>query len=450
MRAGVAYLLAHVFVSVLGLPIAMIPEVRSWQLPARIASAFAVGAVVLAAEATLFTLLGVAWSTVMLLVPSAILALFVAWRNWRHRPAASIFRPGGTAATFAVLAGGIAFVHLALSLATTRATSVDFLLSWGVKAVRFAAAGAVDPGLLRWPYFGHSQPFYPPLVPVLDAWGVLAAGRMPWRVAPLATLLWFGAALLLFLETMRRRLGDCEATVVTAFWAAAMGASLAFSFSGANAEAPLLLYETVGGVLLLTEREQPLASRRFLTGVFLAGAVLTKAEGFVGVALLICGAAIRDLVSSKRPRARDFLPLALPPLIAGLLWFGFVLRFGIPLGYPGRGAILEFHSDHIGQVVVSMVQNLQAGTYWLSWAFPFLLLLTGASFRQLKQVVPGVVAIVGLFAFFLWVYLHEPGDPSLRIGWEIPRISQPALSLLIALTGLCTLGQNRRLLSRPS
>jgi hypothetical protein len=44
--------------------------------------------------------------------------------------------------------------------------------------------------------------------------------------------------------------------------------------------------------------------------------------------------------------------------------------------------------------------------------------------------------VLGSFVFLVAVYLHEPRDPAERISWEIPRVTQPALSLLILSAGI--------------
>jgi hypothetical protein len=436
---GALYLVAHASVALLGLPVLWIPEVRTWSLPARAAAAFAVGAIVLAFESTLLTLLGVAWNPLIVLAPPLLFAVFLA-RNAKGK-AETVrypFRPGGRAAAFGILAGGAAVGHLMLSLATARATSTDFLLFWGVKAVYFAAGKGVDPEFLRHPWFGHGQPFYPPLVPTLDAWSILAAGRMPWRTAPLVTLLWFVAAALLVLEVQRRRLGDRDATLVATFWMAALSASLVISFSGANAEAPLVLYETAAGMLLLNEGPHPGAGRRFLAGVFLAGAVLTKVEGTVGSGLLILGTVLRDrMVGEGRPRWREMAGLVIPPLCAGLLWWSYVRWFGIPSNYGSTGRPAEMHWGRLKDVIGLVILHLSAGTWWLSWILPLLLILAAAKTGRCREALPGIVAVSGLLAVFVFLYMHETTNQTMRIGWEIPRISQPALSLLIAIAALC-------------
>ncbi len=437
MTAGAVYLVAHTLVAVLGLPVLCMREVGRWSPPARAAAAFAVGAIVLAVESTLSTLLGIAWNPLIVLAPPLLLAIVLArTADEKAGTVRTAFRPGRGAAAFGIFVGGAAVGHLALSLVTARATSTDFLLFWGVKAVHFAGAKGVDPALLRHPWFGHAQPFYPPLVPTLDAWGTLAAGNMPWRTAPLVTLLWFVAAAVMVLEIQRRRLGDRNATLVTAFWMAALSASLVKSFSGANAEAPLLLYETAAGMLLLTEGEDPGPGRRLLTGLFLAGAVLTKIEGTVGSSLLILGALLRDILARRPLFRRQLAGLVIPPLCVGLLWWSYLRHFGIPANYSGRGRLAELHWDRLGELVGSMLAHLDAGTWWLAWILPTLL-LAATGRRCWRQVLPGILAAVGLLVFFLFIYLHETTSQTMRIGWEIPRTSQPALSLLIAAAAVC-------------
>jgi hypothetical protein len=438
MKAGAVYLVAHALVAVPGLPVLWVREVGSWSLPARAAATFAVGAIVLAAESTLSTMLGVAWNPLIVLAPPLLLAIVLA-RNAREKAGTVrlAFRPGRGAAAFGILVGGAAVGHLALSLATARATSTDFLLFWGVKALHFAGAKGVDPALLRHAWFSHGQPFYPPLVPTLDAWGVLAAGHMPWRMAPLVTVLWFVASALLVLEIQRRRFGDRSATLVAAFWMAALSASLVVSFSGANAEAPLLLYETAAGMLLLTEGPDSGAGRRLLAGIFLAGAVLTKVEGTVGSSLLIFGTVLRDFVARRPLRLREAAALVIPPLSAGLLWWSYLRRFDISANYAAKGRLAELHWDRLGELVGLLIGNLKAGTWWLAWTLPILVILAAAGKRRYAQALPGIVAVAGLLAFFLFIYLHETTSQAVRISWEIPRTSQPALSLLIAVAAVC-------------
>lgn len=435
--AAAIYLLAHAAVAVLGLPAIFLPVVREWRWPPKIATAFALGAVAVSVEATVLTLAGVPWTLAAFSLPTAIALIVLARQRtpWRV-PRPTVPRARRAVRLFSVALGTLASAHLALSLATARSTSVDFLLFWGVKALRFARARALDPALLRWALFQHAQPFYPPLVPVVDALGVSAAGEMPWVVAPLAALLWFGAAAILVHAILRERIVEIAAPV-TAFWMAGLGISLAFSFSGGNAEAPLLLYESVAAALVLTEGKEPTAGRRCLAGLFLAGAVLTKVEGSVAAALWIAGVALRDLIVSRRVVVRGLAPLAVPPLLAAGLWAVFLRRFSIGIAYGGRGGLFELHWGGVGRAMALVLENMSSGSLWLAWIIPLAVLAISLSRKELRQSLPGFMALTGTFAFFLFVYSHhESGNVAQRISWEIPRISQPALSLLILMASL--------------
>lgn len=435
LTAAVTYLAAYTLPWLLGAPFALLAPQRTWWLPARLALAFALGSLALAIESTAMTLMGMPWNPWVPLLISGVLTV-VLWRRRKETLSRSKApRPGLAAAGVLVGTLCLAFGYLASSIGIARATSTDYLIFWGPKAVRFAAAKAVDPDLLTWEYFRHAQPFYPPLTPVLDAWAVLATGQMPWRIAPFTTLIWWGATVVLVMEILRRRLRDRPAALITSFWGLAMGSSLVASFSAGAAEAPLLLYTTAGSALLLAQRERPAAGERLLAGVFLAGAVFTKVEGSIISSFLICGVAWRDSLTEGRIALRRLLPLAVPPLCVGLGWVTFLTRFDIPTGYLGRGTLLNLPGDP-AVILPAIVGSLSAGVYWVSWIFPVMVLLATARRRQLRHVLPGFVCIIGLLVFLAAVYLHEPRDPGQRIRWEVPRASQTALSLLILAAGI--------------
>ena len=80
-----------------------------------------------------------------------------------------------------------------------------------------------------------------------------------------------------------------------------MALSLISSFSGGNGEAPLIFFETLAGVLLLTETK-PDFSVRIWAGVALAGAALTKQEGILAGVLFSLGVLARDLLERRQRR----------------------------------------------------------------------------------------------------------------------------------------------------
>ncbi|HEY7862180.1 MAG TPA: hypothetical protein VIE39_00880, partial [Thermoanaerobaculia bacterium] len=365
MSGGAAYLLAHLLAVIPGLPLAWIEPVRSWRWPARGAAAFAAGCIALALEAIVVAFFGAQWSIPALLLLPALPAIWLARRSLvaAGPPAAAVPR---LPALFAVAAAAVALGMLAARISSAQATSVDLLLFWGAKAVKFAQVQTIDPVLLADPFFSHARPFYPPLLPVVDALAVQVAGGMPWNAAPMTVILWCAAAALILFEILSRR-GVSFALTATALWTVAIAASLGVSFSGGNAEAPLLLYLSAAGAALMMELPDDPARRRWLAGILLAGAVLIKVEGVVAGVLLLAATALRDCLPGVRRPLGDLVPIVLPPLLAGGLWAAFVARFGLSLASPGRGTFFEIEPGRLPRVLDSMGKGLEAGTSHLSW-----------------------------------------------------------------------------------
>jgi hypothetical protein len=444
MRPSLLYLVAHASLILLGGCAAFHPSVRALGTAARLAAAFGTGAILLTLEALLFSVLGIPWSLPALAAPLLAATAVAGWKAGARLPEPA---PREKPARWAAAAGAalvvLAAAHLATSLATSRSTSVDYLFFWGVKAVQFADARGIDVELLKWPFFIHGAPDYPPLVPVVQAWGVLLAGEMPWRRAgPLASSLWFLAALPAVFALLRRAIGANPAVAVTAFWSVALAVSLSVSYSGGNAEAPLLFYETVALAALLTEPRDATAADRWLPATALAGAALTKVEALPAIACLVLGTALRDRMEG-RPRALLRAgQLAAVPAVAVSCWFVFQRLAGLPVGYRGHGRFLELHMEHLGSVAREMLRNLDAGTFWLSWGVPALLLLLFG--RRAGRALPALAMAAGILLFLGFDYLHDADDPWERIGWTFPRVSQPALSALILGAAAAMFGGPRR------
>ena len=452
MSPAIVYLLSHLLLIPLGASAALHPSLRDLPAVARLGFAFGSGAILLTMEGLLFSLAGVPWSVASLSAPLLALSAAAFLVARRRRAASAVLpppRPLFGSRSVAVLAGTallLGLVHLSLSLATARSTSADFLFFWGVKAARFAEAKEIQAELLDWTYFGHAVPEYPPLVPVVGAFSVLVAGEMPWRRAPIASVFWVVAALPLIYGLFRRRVGSDAAAAVTAFWGSALSISLAHSYSGGNAEAPLLFFESVAAAALLTERREESVPSRFLPALAMAGAVLTKVEAVLGVLLLLVGAILRDRLERRPGVLRQALPLIVLPALALLSWFAFQGLSGLPVGYRAHGSFLAITFAFVGSLATEFPRQLNADTFWLSWLLPLAFLAVS---RRFRSALPGLLPAAGLLAFFAFDFLHDFQDPAVRIGWTLPRVSQPALSLTILAAGVAWFGRARQQRSAP-
>lgn len=436
------FLAAVLALPVLGAGAAFHPSVRSERPLARVAAALALATVALTLTGLALTWASVRWSVAALAAPplgaSVLLGLF-----WSRRPAPAR-RPGRPSRGIALAANAIAALSLLLlfwTLFTEGATSVDFLFFWGVKAARFAAVRGIDTELLGWKYFVHAVPEYPPCVPILQAWGALAAGRLPWRFVPVCSLLWIAAAAPLVRALLSRRMSHDAAAAVACFWIAASSITIAQSYSGGNAEAPLLFFETLAVVALLVEDAEAVTGR-FLPALMLLGAVLTKVEGCAAALAIVSGAVLRDGLERRRGALRRALPLVLAPAAGLAAWFAFQRHFGLVVGYRPHGPLMGVSARFLPTILGEGLRNLDAGTLWLSWAIPIAFLL--AARPDPRRLLPALALIAGLCGFLVFDYMHDAEDPGRRIGWTTPRVSQSALSACILAAGLAWFGARPR------
>lgn len=409
--SALLFIVARLAVIAFGLPVAFAPGLRSLHWPARIAAAYGAGAVVLTVWSVLLSLIGVRWSLVTL----GVLVLLAVRRYRRgERPAIKLHK--------AWILTILGWLHLVLAIGTMRITSADYLYFWGTKGERFALAGGFDVALLKQEFMIHLHPNYPPLVPVNYAWDVLVVGEMAWRTEMYHTALWTIAASLLLHGILSLGIDSTRAAHVVGFWTAALALGLHVSFTGGNAEQPLVFFATIAAAALFS-RERGLLP---LAAIMLAGCVLTKVEGNV-LATLIVLAAI-PLVHWRR-----LLFVALVPGVAFGIWQVFLIANNIPLTDPTREKIGRLSFDHVPQIIASLFDNLHLGAFWVPWLVPLVIL--ALHWREWRASLPFVFVAFAMMGFYFVFYLHVEGNLAQKIAFGMPRLALPSLAILIAGAG---------------
>jgi hypothetical protein len=396
-----AYVAAYALVPLFGLSLASSIDSRS----ARIGFAFLAGALLLTIEATLFTMIGIRWSIVGLSFPLLIASGMVVWRTKRTDKSVC-----ATPLAIAIIC--IASLHFALSIITTQSINPDYVLFWGTKAVHFAMSRSLDASYLLSRY-APPRIDYPPLLPIVQAWGLLFSHQMPWITAAAMSAVWLIAAV----PVIHWLTGSVHAT---AFWTAAMAASLAFCGSGGNAEAMLVVYISVGASAIV-------AKRTSIAAIAFAGAMLTKEEALVTIGAILIGVVIHDR------GIRRAAIVAASSAASASVWFAFQKRFGMHVGYDRVTLTHTFHWGNLPTIFREAPKSLAAGCWGLSWLIPLAIIIYIAwkMPRRLKDAVPLLVPVPLLFVFFVYLYLQYESSLAMKMWWILPRLSQPALSLLI-------------------
>lgn len=429
MADGVVFLLSPLALALFGLPAAWAAPVDRFSGAGRVSAAFVAGAVAFATWLTLLSAAGVRWS-VASVAPLAVVS--VSWAlllSRRSRSACDGATPLGAGAWLATaLALAVGGGHLVLTALAARATSIDFLYFWGVKAQRFAAIGGIDAAMLADPIAVHMHSNYPPLVPLVYAWGIGAAGRLPWQLGLASCAVWILPGFALLRDLLGRRLHRDEAAMASSFWLLAMALAIPASLSAGNAEPAMVLFASVAVAALLGR------APRWLAAVALAGVVMTKNEGAVLFALVAAGALLRDVLEGARGAelARRAAVTLGVPLAALSSWLLFEARHGVPMSDATREKAGELALGRAGEVAAGMWRNLDAGSMGLAWLAAAVVL--AVAWRRWRELLPALVPALGILGFLFVYYLHFRGDGlEVWMRWTMPRVSLGALA--VALVG---------------
>lgn len=422
---------------VLGLPLAASQRWRVVLGGAWPAASYLVGSVVLTVSGILLSAFGLPWTLASLALAGGSVSALAAYAlrgASLPRETVALDIPRTTLIVLISVA-----VYAFMTTATTVGNSVDYTFFWGTKAQLFASSRGIDFGALARPFFNFAHSTYPPLWPTVMAVGAMVAGRFPWRLAPMLTPLWVLLGVPVVFVLLRHRMSPRMAGAATAFWYLSLSASMVFSYSGGNAEAALVVFETVAVLALMVAKTSGSSHLGYLASLCLAGAVLTKLEGMVGAVLILGGFALALFLDEKWKGAIRAAVYGLPALGVWLLWLAARVSRGLPVSDPLRERLLHLSLAKIGLIVPAFVENLQVGSLGVAWLVP-LVVVTVFGARRWRSVLPAMTLCFGLLVFSFVYYLHVHGDVRKMIAWTLPRLAQPALSAWILGAALAVAG----------
>jgi hypothetical protein len=402
---GWAFLVSLLALPVLGL------AVRRWTLPiprnfhALIGVSAASGAVLLGAEMLVLTWVGVGWSAALLLSP-VLLLLVPKNGTFGLRRVPAIERAAASDVAFIVLTLG-AVLYAA---ATARATGGDLLLFWGAKGERFALSRSIDVGFLRDPihYLMHAD--YPPLVPLIYAWGCMAAGRMSWSAAVWTMPLFVFLTVCVFLGFAEPFVGRRSATIFAAVLAGMLGLVMISVPVAGNAEPALLYFEATSLVILLFAPSDERAC--LAAGIGLAGAVMTKVEGAPFAFLVV----FAQLAFGRSRNLKNLSCLAGPPAVMLGAWLLFCRGRGVADVYelPTMAAAASLPA-----ILLEMGRQASFGVAYAPW---IAVLALGIGGRWSRETSMAVTVALGFIGTMIWIYLGARHEPQLLVLWSAGRL----------------------------
>jgi hypothetical protein len=417
------FVAAIALLTIPGLILCRLTFVRSLDLPGRLAIGFAGGLLFTSLLMYACTLLGLQWSRVNLGI--ALLLLGAAGlRTALIRPSAT-FSPGEKAVTNA-RHGTFTIAVIAIlvyAAADARMTCADLIYFWGSKGVHFDQARRINAEFLRFSDYYLMHPDYPPLLPLIYAWGTLVSRTFSWWGAVVLTPLFLLATAAAFRGLVRRQLGDERAGLYTLLLTTLLGCCYAITSVGGGGDAPLILFETIALTALTFARpgeRGPLV----IAAVALAGCVFTKVEGTAFAVVVVLAFVV------TRRRVRTAVLTIFPALLLIGSWIWWVKRQKLLDSYGSRNPLSP---ALLPETLRLTVLKVRYGTLYLPWVAAFAPL---AFTRNWRRAALPLLTGAGVIAYTLFFYLHAPAPDVLWlwIATSVERVLITALMCFVVAT----------------
>ena len=319
-----------------------------------------------------------------------------------------------------VLLIGVSLAALVRSLVVPEA-GWDAYSHWGLRAQAFAFAGTVVDA--------HSEhEYYPPLVPLLEAWLYLHRGVVS---VDLAKTVWavVGSAFAVCLGWQLRL--SLRSSWTAPFFGAAIvlgTTALLEGFWTGQADLALTTYLTLTTLAMWQWRQMPNRGWLVQAAIFGAAAALTKFEGLPRVAIVVVAVLIDATISRPSQIWRPALAVSLSAVVATLMWTAVELTRGIA---PNGEHIGAFQPLAIGGVLLALAAvfgGVRTGgavlVVVLSWAVAGSKLL-GEKLRPLTLVV------VGQLLATIVAFLVSATSPDLEVRTSATRLFEQFLPLAL-------------------
>ena len=304
----------------------------------------------------------------------------------------------------------------------------DAYSHWGLRAQAYALAGGVVDA--------HSEhEYYPPLVPLLEAWLYVHRGLVSIDLAKTVWALVGSAFALCLAWHLRLSLRPAWPAPYVATAIVLGTTALLESFWTGQADLPLAAWLSLGGLAAFQWLRAPDRAWLVQAGVFGAAAALTKFEGAPRIGVMALALLVEAGLVGRRASGLPALVLALSAAGAWLAWTSIELSTGIT---PNAEHLGPFQPLALGGVLLALggvFGGLRTGggllVAVLAWVLAPGALLRGV-LRPLALIVLGQ-AVATLVAFLL-----SATSPELQVRTSATRLVEQwlPLALFVGAVGL--------------
>jgi hypothetical protein len=355
--------------------------------------------------------------------------------------------------------GGVLLAATARSLLVPEA-GWDAFSHWGLRAQAFALAGTI--------VNAHSEhEYYPPLVPLLEAWlyahrggANIDLGKTVWALV--------GSAFALCLAWhLRLSLRSPWLAPIFAVGIVLGTTALVEGFWTGQADLALTAFLTLATLAIVQWQRSANTLWLVQAALFGAAAALTKFEGFPRVGVLLAALVVEAMLVRNRRYALPALLLTAPAGLATLLWTAFELTHGIS---PNAEHIGQFQPLALGSVLLALAAvfgGVRTGggvlVAALAWAVAGRQLLSprsasGASLNTSTQSAPGAsmntsggvcpplrllaLVVLGQLVATLAAFMLSSTSPEVEVQTSATRLVEQFLPLALYVSAVGLSSEN--------
>jgi len=368
------------------------------------ALAFPMGATAVGAQMLLYSILGLSWSLVAILLPWLVCAV---WLGARYRDViqrtvsadvpdvrAVLLRAGLTRSEYVALVA-IVLTAVGVSICVVRGLpEFDGLGLYYFKALAFFHDHGVTAYYSNAERLFSSIPAHPPLISLDVAFLYLVIGHIDEQATLLLWPAFFVVALAVFYLLVRSIMPRSVALWLTLVWVIIDYPLVYWTISGAYVDAPLAaILLCAAGLAWYVMRQRAISPRAYsVVGAMLAGAAFIKEEGLtaslvtlVALVALLAFTGPRGKRASGAARAQWWMPalFCVAPFLVGIApWLA------IRLTYPIPEMVVGAHSLSLAvlskDLMVSAVGFIERTT--LHWIAPLAALVIWLAMRYSQQI----------------------------------------------------------------
>jgi hypothetical protein len=294
----------------------------------------------------------------------------------------------------------------------------DAYSHWGLRAQAYALAG----GSIVSAHSEHE--YYPPLVPLLEAWLYLHRGGVSIDLGKTVWALLGSAFALCLAQHLRLSLRSPWLAPWLAAAIVVATTGLLEGFWTGQADLPLTAYLTLATLAIVQCQRAPEKRWLILAAIFGAAAALTKFEGLPRVGVVVAALGVEVLLSRRRSGLFGAAVLGLAAVLAALVWTTFELTHGIT---PNAEHIGQFQPLAIGSVLLSLAAvfgGVRTGGGLLIAAITW-----AVTARHLPRLL--VVIVLGQLAATLVAFLLSDTSPEVEVRTAATRLFEQFLPLAL-------------------